>query len=143
IYKRTEPQVGTVRFLGLTLEGGGLTEVSTPAGPRLLVIGDSITAAYGNIGQGPFCGFTAATEDGWNSYANLTAQQFGGEAVITAFSGKGVYRNRGGGDPWTMPLIFDRLDVFDAGSHAPFGPMDAVVINLGTNDFASSNPSEG
>src|SRR5690606_51469 len=122
------------------LEDGDLLEPPSSSGPRLLVIGDSITAAYGNAGDGPFCGFTPATEDGWRSYANLSARSFGGEAIITAFSGKGVYRNRSESDPWTMPLLFDRLDVFDANSHDSFGAVDAIVVSLGTNDFASGNP---
>lgn len=143
LFKRTEPDVGTLRFLELSVEGGRLRQASAPQGPRLLFIGDSITAGYGNVGDGPFCGFSAATEDGYNTYANLTALHFGGEAIITAYSGKGVYRNRGSGDPLTMPLLFDRLDVFDAGSSQAFPPMDAVVVNLGTNDFAAGNPSEG
>src|SRR5690606_29517127 len=49
IYKRTEPQVGAIRFLELELDGGVLRTASAPSGPRLLVIGDSITAAYGNV----------------------------------------------------------------------------------------------
>lgn len=142
VQKRTEPQVGSLRFVSLGFEGGTLLDTATSNGPRILVIGDSITAGYGNVGDGPFCGFTAATEDGLQSYGAFIAQRFGGDAVITAFSGKGVYRNRDTSDPWVMPRLYDRLDALDDTSYAGFSPLDLVIVNLGTNDFAFSNPEE-
>lgn len=142
VQKRTEPQVGTLRFVGLELEGGTLLDTATSNGPRVLIIGDSISAGYGNVGDGPFCGFTPATEDGLQTYGNFIAQRFGGDALITAFSGKGVYRNRDTSDPWVMPRLYDRLDALDETSYAGFSPLDLVLVNLGTNDFAFSNPEE-
>ncbi|MFZ9889628.1 MAG: SGNH/GDSL hydrolase family protein, partial [Myxococcota bacterium] len=140
ILKRTEPQVGTVVFTALRLDGGTLLHTTPLQGPRLLIVGDSITAGYGNVGAGPQCYFTPATEAGEQSWGYLVAQQLGGEALIAAFSGKGVYRNRDVTDPLTMPSLYDRVDAFDETSAEPFSTVDAVLVNLGTNDFAFANP---
>jgi GDSL-like Lipase/Acylhydrolase family len=66
--------------------------------------------------------------------------------VTVAWSGKGVFSNRGDKvDTVVMPVLWKRTlperedSRWDFSQYAP----DAVVINLGTNDFAPENPDYG
>lgn len=141
VMKRTEPIAGTLAFGGLVLEDA-LAPLPTEARPRsFLFIGDSITAGYGNEGEGPDCPFTTDTENGYLTYGALTSRAFDAELLVTAWSGKGVLRNRNPAEPDVMPEFYDRLLPTEPASVAPFAPPpDLVVVNLGTNDFGPGNP---
>lgn len=144
VRKRTEPSVGAVQLLGLATDGA-LLAPPAPTGRRLLVVGDSYATGYGVLGAGPTCGFSAATEDALASWAGLLADGLGAEASIVALHGRGVVENYRRDDPVTMRAYYTRALPFDPTSTAREPAADAVVVLLGTNDFAPDKddpPSE-
>jgi lysophospholipase L1-like esterase len=140
--KATEARVGGVRFLGFTVEGGDLTQGSRPVSRRLAIIGDSISNGYGVTGKDANCPYSPGTQDATRSYGALAAARVGADVVITAWSGKGLWRNSDGRADGTMPQLYQRTlpsdytSGWDPNSYTP----DAIVINLGTNDFANGVP---
>lgn len=121
----------------------------TPTTTRFLVIGDSMSAAYGVDGEMP-CSFTADTENALHSWASLTATHFNAMTHIIAWSGKGVVRNYGDANPTSttpMPALYNRTLASTAAYY--WDPNDHVydphiiLILLGTNDFSTEPvPSE-
>lgn len=101
---------------------------------KIEFIGDSITTGFGSrcaTKDGPFC---TREQDGYDSYAALTARALNADYHILAVSGFGMYRSPFGKD---IPPLFPYAD----GLHGQqvkwdfkaFMP-DVVVVNLGTND---------
>jgi lysophospholipase L1-like esterase len=150
---------GVIEFDEIALEGAAFLphkKVANSRHPnhncfrrhRMLVIGDSITAAYGSDGAFP-CSFTAATENEAHSYAALVAQQIQAELHVVAWSGKGVVRNYGDVNPTSaepMPTYYNRTLATSPFSTDPMGgnywspsqfPADVVLVMLGTNDFST------
>lgn len=142
VIKRTEALVGEARFAGFELGEGHLLSPPAPRRRTLEFIGDSITAGYGNEGAEATCQFSAATENGAATYAALTADALDADAVVLAWSGKGVWRNRDDTMTDTMPIVSRRALPNDPNStwDAQQGIPDAVIINLGTNDFGPGVP---
>jgi len=141
LYRRTEPSFRETTFNGFDVA----TSAYLPGAPlpkrRLEVIGDSISAGYGNEGVHP-CAFTAATENHYLSYEAIAARAVGAELYTEAWSGLGVIRNYDGATADVMPVRYFRTLPERATSTWDFGKFvpDAVVINLGTNDFAKGDP---
>jgi lysophospholipase L1-like esterase len=141
--KRTEAEVGTVTLHGL-FEDGAARLLAAPARRRrrIEVIGDSISAGYGDEGTEPGCGFRASEEDASRSYAAVAARALGAELIVQAWSGKGVYRNHDARDAEVMPEIFTRVlpaRRTSPRSDASFRP-HVLVVHLGTNDFWAGPP---
>ncbi len=143
LYRRTEASEGESQIMGFDFGGGTL--LAPPAVKRRLeFVGDSITCGYGNEGANMSCGFTPQTENHYVTYAAITARNLGAELSTVAWSGKGVVCNYGDdASSCTNPLptYYDRTLPNRADSKwdfARFQP-DAVVINLGTNDFSTSS----
>jgi lysophospholipase L1-like esterase len=138
LHRLTEAMLGETKFLGFRFgKAGKLAPRPQASSRRIEVIGDSISAAYGNEGPDKSCGFSPDTENHYLSYEAITARKLGAELVTIAWSGKGVFSNRGSEvDP--MPVLWrrtlpDRADSrWDFTAYQP----DAVLVNLGTNDFA-------
>jgi hypothetical protein len=148
IYRRTEANQGESQFLGFELGAGEL--LAPPAAPerRIEIIGDSISAGYGNEGANRSCPFSADTENHYLTYGAIAARNVDAELVTVAWSGKGVVCNYGD-DPTScsspMPLYYVRTlpnrpdSTWDFTRYQP----QAVVINLGTNDMSTMiDPSE-
>lgn len=140
--KRTEAYVGAAVFGGMQITGGDLEQPPPGAERRLEFIGDSITTGYGNEGQSPDCWFTPQTQNAEKSYAALTAEELGAEYALIALSGLGVVRNlreETAASPETAISFVERtlglnpFVIWQADRTIP----DAVVINLGTNDYSS------
>mmetsp|Transcript_7824 Transcript_7824/g.13185 ORF Transcript_7824/g.13185 Transcript_7824/m.13185 type:complete len:387 (+) Transcript_7824:29-1189(+) len=123
-----------------------------PNNLNLLIIGDSVTAAYGVDGVEP-CTYSADTQNFLHSYAFLTAQEVGAELTTLAWSGKGVVRNYGDPNPTStnpMPIYYNRTlaplsteaepsNYWDPSRYSP----DVVLVMLGTNDYSTTpNPSD-
>jgi lysophospholipase L1-like esterase len=147
LYRRTEAAQGVSEILGFDFGGGTLHAPPLPT-RRLEFIGDSITCGYGNEGADMNCPFSPQTENHYLTYAAITARTLGAELSTVAWSGKGVVCNYGdGGDSCTNPLptYYDRALPDQANGAWDFSKFvaDAVVINLGTNDFSTdSDPSQ-
>jgi len=147
IFKRTEPLFRHITFKGLELpEGQTLLDPPAPAKVRLQVIGDSISAGYGNEGAGVKDTFKHCEQNGWMTYWAIAGRKLGADVRCAAWSGKGAYRDRQNNTDEQLPEIW-RLALPYAGHHVPERD-DAdwiptlVVINLGTNDLAKGMPEE-
>jgi lysophospholipase L1-like esterase len=142
--KITEARVGAVRFLGFAPQGGQMVPQAPAPARRLAVIGDSISTGYGDLGTTPYCAFSPSTQDSSQSFGAVAARQVQANLMNTAWAGKGIYRNNDGSTTDTLPQLYGRTvgsdpkSVFDPTTFVP----DAIVINLGTNDFNLGVPPE-
>ena len=143
VIKRTEALVGEARFAGLVLSPQGKILPPPPAKARRIeIIGDSISAGYGNEGANEKCGFSPTDENGDLAYGPMAARALDAEVTVIAWSGKGVLRNLDGNTTDTVPALYGRIlpekpnSAWDFARWVP----DAVVINLGTNDFGLGVP---
>jgi lysophospholipase L1-like esterase len=146
ITRLTEAMLGESALIAANAgESGELLGPEAKPARRLEVIGDSITAAYGVEGENRYCHFSSETENVSLSYAAILARKFGAELSVVAWSGKGVFSNRGStSDTVPMPVLWERTLPAREDSHWDFSRFspDAVVIDLGTNDFAAENPDK-
>jgi hypothetical protein len=139
IHRRNEGFFGNSQFIEFVAVDGTLVESPSPYAHRMEFIGDSITCGYGIEGPDEFCNFTGDTESAYTTYAAIASRNVGAAAHLVACSGKGVFQNYGGDTNEPMPAIYDRtltsdaMPVWDFQSFVP----EAVVINLGTNDFSA------
>ena len=143
--RRSEAETGLTTFRGLALApGDSLVALSPPPGRRIVFYGNSITCGYGNLGPDRDCPFSPATEDGSQAYAGLAAEALGASWVAICYSGRGVWQNYDRSREGTLPSLHDRITpAHPAGSWDPARDQaDAVVVFLGTNDFAHENPPE-
>ena len=142
ISKRTEAYVGAAEFEGLIINGGEL-EHPPPAPDRLIeFIGDSITTGYGNEGESPDCWFTPETQNADQTYAAMTARELDAAYTLIALSGLGVIRNLRAESTGSAETAIDFIDRTLGLNPFVTWPADvrvpnAVVINLGTNDYSS------
>lgn len=142
--KRTETFYGTPVFLGFELDAGRDLAPPPPESERRIeFIGDSITAGYGSEGLSPTCTYSKETENVELTYAAVAANDLDAAYTVIAVSGVGIVRNyntTGKMSPGTM-LSYYELTTTDNGSErwdfSRWVP-DAVVINLGTNDFSTA-----
>lgn len=115
--------------------------LSLPPAPqkRLLVIGDSITAGYGVEGPDQNCHYEMETSNQQLSYAAIAAKKLGADLHAIAWSGIGAWRSYGEKTPinpnilarYQRTLADDPASQWNASSYIP----DAIVINIGTNDY--------
>jgi lysophospholipase L1-like esterase len=149
VVKRTETFYGTPEFLGFELDAGHKLASLPPAKDRRIeFVGDSITAGYGVEGDSPTCIFSPETENAALTYAAQTAEQLDAAYTIAAVSGVGVVRNYnsdGAMSAGTMLTYYGRTVANDAQENLDFTDWDpdAVVINLGTNDFSTTPHPKG
>ena len=139
LFKRTEPLVGRGQLLAVELPAGG--RWLDPPERRSTASNSSatrLTTGYGNAGPGPDCDFSAATEDGYRSYAFIAARALQAEAHVVAWSGRGVLRNYDLTTAEAIPALYQRARPEDPQSAWDFSRWapHAVVINAGTNDFS-------
>lgn len=152
IEKRTEANLGTVRFEGFTFQGGaGL--LPPPAAParRIEVLGDSTIDGFGVEGNVNNTCMNDAPPQFHNvrqGMAFKVASTLGADLHLMAYSGKGVFRNEDRGDNQLFELLYGRTlpeDGTSVWSFAGYTP-DAVVIALGGADYTQVNgdaaPSE-
>ncbi len=137
VFRRDEAFDNPATFSGFDFGSGALLAPDPAPAHRIEIVGDSISAGYGDECPGASTGFTAATENEYIAYGPLTARALGADVHVIAWSGKGLYRNLDGSTTETMPILWQRTIPTDSSSHwdpSQWIP-DVVVINLGTNDF--------
>lgn len=144
ITKRTGPNFGSGRFLGLRLPQGGQLKTLAPRPTRKIeFIGDSYTVGYGNEGKGLDCGgLYRPYENSYLSFAPIAARALSAESHSIAISGFGAVRNYGDSNPTSatpMPLYYGRtlMERGDLPWNFQQWVPDAVVIKLGTNDHST------
>lgn len=135
--KLSEAELGTFTFSTLAITGGTAATFTPPS--RLIeFIGDSITVGYGVEAAAP-CDNNAKIENALKSWATLTATSLNADASLIAWSGHGLLRNGVSvADTTLMPAIWQRVGASDTTAKYDFANApqpDAVVINLGTNDY--------
>ncbi len=143
IYKRTEGQVGVIALRGFVLDpGASLRPPPTAPSRRIELVGDSVTAGYGDEGSAPSCQFSPRTENSLRSFGVYAARELGAAAVMIAWSGKGVTRNYDPRDALPLPAVYPRVlpEEPRLQPDAEAVPADVVVLNLGTNDFFAGVP---
>jgi hypothetical protein len=133
LFKRTEWAMGKTWFYGFEVEGGNVLPPSPSKKHKIEIFGNSISCGYAvedttgkDRGTGPF-------ENGYISYAAITARYFDAEFYNTSKSGIGVTVSW---FPLIMPEMYDRLDATDLTSKWDFSKYtpDLVIINLFQND---------
>ena len=140
----TEASLGAMDLTGIEITGK-LEARPADSQRRIIWIGDSITAGYGNLAR-EHDPFTSETEDATQTYAALASDILGADYHIIAGSGYGVATSNGGSRvTGLMPMVYSYQSIpRGAGlqwDHSKFQP-DLVVVNLGTNDWAGSFGSE-
>lgn len=146
LQKRTEGREGRTTIHEFATEAGNSLLPDTLRRSRHIeFIGDSYTCGYGVEGRNRHEHFRAETQNSDRTYASLTARYFDADYTLVAHSGRGVVRNYGekrrlspvaGTMTGRMMRLYDEVDslLWDF-TRSPWHP-DAVVINLGTNDFS-------
>jgi lysophospholipase L1-like esterase len=126
-------------FIGFVTDG-----TVAPAGParsrRIELLGDSISAGYGArgfVGAPGGCPVNDFTSGNIFTYGWMLAENFTADFVPIAWSGKGMYQNCCDNGE-TMPSYYLQTLAGKAYStdwdFTRYVP-DAIIINLGTNDF--------
>ena len=134
LFKRTEWTMGKIWLYQFALDKGSLTLAPPPVNKRKIEFyGNSITCGYADIDTTGQDRGTAPYENGYLSYATLTAKHFNAEFNVIARSGIGILVSW---FPQIMPEMYDRNDPTDSESKWDFSKYtpDVVVINLFQND---------
>ena len=146
VYRRGEAHFGVTELFSVEVDDGELLEPPPAPERRIEIFGDSISCGYGNEGTSTDCSFSADTENHYLTYGALLARHFGADLSTVAWSGKGVVINYGGDTSITLPELAERALPEDASSlwrYDVVSPPQAVIINLGTNDYSTDNdPSD-
>lgn len=140
LYRETEGMDGDSVFMGF-VDG---TLVGAPAAPGRLIeiVGDSISAGYGNLGTNP-CSFTIDTESAYQAYGWQLGRLLKADVSDIACSGWGMYRAANGSTTSVMSSVYGNTLGTQASPAWDFAQKpDAVLINLGTNDSSSSDPGK-
>ncbi len=138
VFRRTESALGVAQFGGFQLSAGGQALAPNPFKRRIEVIGDSISCGYGNEAQSATEPFSAETENAHNTYGAIAARQLNAEYVSICWTGMKVLGDPGLDKLYAPTTSKDPKDGSDFSTTQP----QAVLINLGTNDFNASNPDE-
>jgi lysophospholipase L1-like esterase len=137
LYRQTEGQNGDSEISLFTVYDGALSHAPASPGRSLEVVGDSLSCGYGDLGKDETCSYSIETQSHWDSYGAVAARLVGADVATIAVSGRGVYMNYDGTTTMPVPAYYDRTLASSATPEWAF-PMepDAVIVNLGTNDFA-------
>jgi lysophospholipase L1-like esterase len=147
LYRDTEGMYGLSTFLGFT--SGTVTGAPAASGRLIEVVGDSISAGYGDLGSephpgwvaSPACHWTADNSTWYQSYAAVAGHALNAEVSTIARSGWGMYRDNSGSTTGVLSSVYANALGTDNTAVWGFVPKaSVVVINLGTNDWATGDP---
>ena len=141
LYKRTESRFGDWHFYGVRVLGQpDKSLLPAPLEHRIEFVGNSITCGSDALVPVPGMPFNVDYQDSYYGYAGQTARILGAEAHIICSSGRGIYINNEGTKEGLLPEVYaltgTRSPLAIAWDHSRWHP-DVIVMNLGTNDFAS------
>lgn len=136
VTKRTEAQFGSqLQFEGFDYGGGKPAPAPARKARRIEVYGDSISAGYGNEGAAP--GFRLEEENASLTYGMLAADALNAECTVIALSGHGCFVSLSGSKTEVVPKYFNQILYKNRRTYAfPAPDPDAVIVHLGTNDYA-------
>ncbi len=138
IFKATEAFTGWTTVRGLRLAAGSDLQAVTLRTHRIECVGDSITAGYGIEAASGSHGFSPATENAWLTYGAIAARRLAADYSSVCWSGGWLME--GGGE--RVPPKWLKTDPWGADWDFASHPVDAVIVNLGTND-AGRKPWDG
>jgi lysophospholipase L1-like esterase len=134
LFKRTEWAMGKTWFYSFLIPKDGAFLPQSPAKKRKIeFFGNSITCGYADEDTEGKDRGTSPYENGYISYAAITARHFNAEFYNTSKSGIGITVSW---FPLIMSEMYGRLDATDPNSKWDFSKYtpDLVVINLFQND---------
>ena len=138
--KRTEGWGGPVQVKGFQLPADAKLLDPPAFKHRLLFIGDSITAGYGNEAKSAEEHYSPANSNAWLAWGAVAARSLDAELTSLAISGSWLQANDQHKpvmpEVWVRTMPFTKAEPWDQSRFIP----DAVVVNLGTND--KSKPIE-
>jgi lysophospholipase L1-like esterase len=147
LYRETEGMYGHSVFVGFV--DGTLKGAPAPSGRLIEVIGDSISAGYGNLGNETHppwdnkCSFSFETESAYQSYGAMVGRALDAEVSIVARSGWGIYRAIDGDPAGVLSAVYaDALGTEGVPAWSFERKADAVLVNLGTNDSNKGDPGK-
>jgi len=149
LLRDTEGMYGVSTFLGFA--SGTVVGAPAPSGRLVEVVGDSISAGYGNLGSEPHPGWVATPACHWTAenssyyltYAAIAGRALDAEVSTIARSGWGICRDADGNPSGVLPAVYGNAVGTDDATPWGFEPeASAVVINLGTNDMAQGDPGD-
>lgn len=137
IHKRTELLMGRIRFLEFYLPRGGRF-LAPPKAQKLKLeyFGDSITNGCG-IGHPHELAVAPALDDGYMSYAALSARMLSAEYHTMAISGIGILQDAMGNINGLPPHFRGVFGLNTPDWDFSRYMADGVVINLGQNDYST------
>lgn len=134
LFKQTEWAMGSTTIYGFAVDKGTtLLAAPTAKKRKIEVYGDSITCGYAVEDSSGKDRGTAPYENGYISYAAITARHFNADYVSISKSGIGITVSW---FPLIMPELYDRLDPNDSNSYWNFKNYtpQVVLVNLFQND---------
>jgi hypothetical protein len=147
LYRDTEGMYGDTIFSGFV--DGTLKAPPAASGRLIEVVGDSISAGYGNLGMevhppwNNTCTFSLDTEAAYQAYDSMIGRTLDAEVSIIARSGWGMYRDLSGNTANVLSSVYDDTVGTQNAPKWDFArKADAVLINLGTNDSSMSDPGQ-
>ena len=143
LWRRTEANYGSIEVTKVDFVGE-LLSPPPPSNRRLEIVGDSITVGFGVECKTQNEQFSYATENNYQTYEAIAARDLGAEVQTMAWSGIGVWRDVGGGMTTQMPQRYLRTLGNEDNSSWNFTSYTpgAVIVLLGTNDFAGGDPGQ-
>jgi hypothetical protein len=147
LYRESEGMYGDSVFLGFA--DGTLKGAPAGSGRLIEVVGDSISAGYGNLGNEvhpPWtntCTFSLDTQSAYQAYDMKLGRALDAEVSIVARSGWGMVRDLSGSTSGNVPSVYgDTVGTNAAPAWSFARKADAVVVNLGTNDSIPGDPGQ-
>jgi lysophospholipase L1-like esterase len=147
IVKLSENMRGKCGIMELKTDGSFMPHIAVQPALRIEAVGDSITCGYGNEAPSPMAPFLPEEENGWITYAALASAALNADFSTICVSGISMEGFRFGDTLPMMPgmedlyaytdRIYESMDgPAEAFSRWDFSahPVDAVIINIGTND---------
>lgn len=140
VTRRTAATSGRTKFISLDAKGQ-LTPTPMPD-RRILVIGNSADSGFGVEGQDRTCKYTPVTQNADLAYSALAARDLGADLELIAMDGKGLVKDYAGEGAHMDEIAWRVMpDSPQLWPNEAFEPQ-AIVVNLGTNDFAHGDPGK-
>jgi lysophospholipase L1-like esterase len=142
LYRETEGAYGDTVFTGFV--DGTAKGAPQSTGRLIEIVGDSISAGYGNLGNethnpdANLCTFSSDTESAYEAYGSVVGRALGAEVSIIARSGWGMLRDFQGNTANVLPSVYGNTLGLAPTPQWDFArKADVVLVNLGSNDSAS------